>query len=129
MNNIKGSDEMNYSPILKQLENGKIDAQKAYESLYVPTIKEGGKRAFFVKMRIEVPEEGKGVNTFLRILFMIPIPLILARLGLRIFHRKIDHSLKDVDFDVKDIIELIKYSRHTKIQVESDDAKIDIKII
>lgn len=120
---------MSYNPILKQLESGSIDAEKAYEKLFVPTIKQGGKRAFFVKMRIQVPEEGKGVNTFLKILFMIPIPLIFARFALRIFGNKINEGLSDVDFDVKDILELIKYSRHTKIQVESDDARIDIKII
>lgn len=129
MNHNKGSDEMSYNPILKQLESGSIDAEKAYEKLFVPTIKQGGKRAFFVKMRIQVPEEGKGVNTFLKILFMIPIPLIFAQFALRIFGNKINEGLSDVDFDVKDILELIKYSRHTKIQVESDDARIDIKII
>jgi len=120
---------MNYKPVLKKLERGDIDAELAYKEMFVPTIKEGGKRAFFVKMNIQVPEEGKGVNTFLKILFMIPIPLIFARLAIRLFGNKINESLEGVDFDIKDILEMIKYSKHTRIHVDSNDAKIDIKII
>lgn len=120
---------LNYHPTLKKLERGELDIEKAYHELFTPSIKESGKRAFFVKMSIQVPEEGKGVNTFLKILFMIPIPLIFARMAIRIFGRKINDSMGDVDFTIDDLLEMIKYSRHTKIQVESEDAKIDIKII
>jgi len=120
---------LNYNTVLKKIESGELDPEKAYDLLYTPSIKESGKRAFFLKMNIEVPDEGKGINTFLKILFMIPIPLIFARIVLRVFRRKIEDGLKDVDFEIDDIIDLIKYSKHTRIQVDSEDAKIDIKII
>ncbi len=109
---------LNYNTVLKKIESGELDPEKAYDL-----------RAFFLKMNIEVPDEGKGINTFLKILFMIPIPLIFARIVLRVFRRKIEDGLKDVDFEIDDIIDLIKYSKHTRIQVDSEDAKIDIKII
>lgn len=120
---------MSYKPVLKKLERGDIDAEHAYKEMFVPTIKDSGKRAFFVKMKIQVPEEGKGVNTFLKILFMIPIPLIFARFALKLFGSKIKEGLEGVDFDVKDILEMIKYSKHTRIHIDSNDAKIDIKVI
>ena len=120
---------MNYDAVLKKIECGELDADQAYNQLFVPSIKEGGKRAFFVKMNLEVPEEGKKINTFFKILFMIPIPLLFVRIPLRLFRRKIENSIGDVDFEIDDIIQMIKYSRHTRIQVDSNDAKIDIKII
>jgi hypothetical protein len=126
---LKGVFILNYNTVLKKIESGELDPEKAYDLLYTPSIKESGKRAFFLKMNIEVPDEGKGINTFLKILFMIPIPLIFARIVLRVFRRKIEDGLKDVDFEIDDIIDLIKYSKHTRIQVDSEDAKIDIKII
>ncbi len=120
---------LNYNSVLRKIESGELDPDKAYDLLYTPSIKEGGKRAFFIKMSIKVPEEGKGVNTFLKILFMIPIPLIFARIALRFLRSKVEDSMKDVDFGIDDIIELIKYSKHTRVQIDSDEAQIDIKVI
>jgi hypothetical protein len=120
---------MSYKPVLRKLERGEIDANAAYKEMFEPSIKEGGKRAFFVKMKVQVPEEGRGVNTFLKILFMIPIPLIFARLAIRLFGRKINESLDGVDFEVKDILDMIKYSRNTRIHIDSNEAQVDIKII
>ena len=124
---IRGVDKiMNYQTVLNKVENNELTPELAYKELYPePKKVKPGKRAFFIKLKIHVPEEGKGVNTFLRILFAIPIPMIFARMGLRFANRFAD--LEEVD--LKEISRLLKYSRNTRISVDSNDAKVDIKIM
>ena len=118
---------MNYESILKKVENNELTPELAYKKLYDKKRPKPGKRATFIKLNIHVPEEGKGINTFLKILFALPIPMIFARMGIRIAGRfaKFD----DEDFDIKEITRLLKYSRNTRVSVESKDATIDIKIM
>jgi hypothetical protein len=52
--------------------------------------------------------------------------MIFARMGLRIAERYTD---LDGDIDLKEISRLMKYSKHTRINVDTDDAKVDIKIM
>jgi len=118
--------DMKYDKVLQQIESGELNAQEAFEQLFPdPAPQKIGKRAHFVKMNIHVPEEGKGVNTFLKILFMIPLPLIFARIGLRFAKR----FVKDDDIDFQLISKMLKYSKNTRIQVDSPDAQIDIKVM
>lgn len=126
---IKRSDYVNYNPVLKELEKGDIDSQVAYDQLFVPKVKTGGKRAYFVKMKMKVPEEGKGINTMFKVLFMIPFPLIFATTALRMFGAKIMKNIEGVDLDIGDLIEMIKYSKGTKIDIDAKDANIEIKVI
>lgn len=118
---------MNYDTVLEKLKNNEITPELAYRDLYPEKKSKPGKRAFFIKMRINVPSEGKGLNTFLRILFMIPFPMIFARLGLRLGNRfaKLDTE----GIDINEISRLLKYSKHTRIEIESEEAQIDIKIM
>ena len=129
---IKGSDiEMNSKSVLQQIQSGTLTSQEALNILYPPEkVKKSkpGKRASFIKMKIHVPDEGKGVNTFLKILFALPIPMIFARIGLRIatrFTNKADMG----DVDLQEIGKMLKYSKNTRIQVDSTDAQVDIRII
>jgi len=116
---------VNYENVLNKLSNNEISLEDAYKDIYkAPKIKPG-KKAFFVKMSIKVPEEGKGVNRLLKVLFAIPIPIMFARIGLRFAGR----FIKDDDFDVKEISQMLKYSRNTRVQVESKDAEINIRIV
>lgn len=119
---------MKVNSILQKIEKEELTAQEALELLYPekplsPT--KYGKRAMFIKMNIEVPEEGKGVNTFLKILFALPIPMMFARLGIRIASRFVDEE----EFDVKEISKMLKYSKNTRIQVESKDALVNIRVV
>jgi len=116
---------MKYEKVLQQIENGELTSQEAYSMLYTPQPSDMGKRAHFIKMRINVPEEGKGVNTFLRILFAIPFPMIFARMGIRLA----DRFVKDQDIDFKAIGQLLKYSKNTRVHVDSKDAQVDIRIM
>lgn len=119
---------MNYNKVLEKIESGDLSSQEAFDQLFpkkpIKTPKPG-KRAHFIKMNIHVPEEGKGVNTFLKILFLIPFPMIFARMGLRFAGR----FIKDEDVDISEIAKLLKYSKDTSIKVDSKDAQVDIKIM
>jgi hypothetical protein len=118
---------MNYTQVLEKLERNEITPELAYKQIYKEKKIKPGKRATFIKLRINVPEEGKKVNTFLRILFLIPIPMIFARMGLRIANK---YAKFDQDgLDIKDIARMLKYSKNTKIQIDAQDAQVDIKII
>ena len=120
---------MNYDKVLSRLESQDLTPELAYKELYNTKRVKPGKRASFIKLSIHVPEEGKGINTFLRILFALPIPLVFARWGLRFGNRfaKLDEK-ENMDLDVEEILYLLKYSRGTSIQVDAKDAKINIKI-
>lgn len=56
--------------------------------------------------------------------------MIFARLGLRLGKRFIPSDVKENDqFDFDQISKMLKYSKGTLVNVESDDANVDIKII
>jgi hypothetical protein len=118
---------MNYAQVLEKLETNEITPELAYSEIYPEKKTKPGKRAFFVKLRVHIPEEGAKLNTFLRILFMIPIPIFFARIGLSFANRYA--NLEDQDIDFKEISRLLKYSKHTRISVDTEDAKIDIRVI
>lgn len=121
---------MNYKKVLSQIESGELTSQEAFDILY-PIKKtkpsKPGKRATFIKMKIHVPDEGKGINTFLKILFALPIPMVFARLGLRIAERFAGNQVEEVDF--KEISKMLKYSKNTRVHVDSHDAQVDIRVI
>lgn len=118
---------MKSKKILDKIESGELTAQDAFQKLYPITKTKPGKRATFIKMNIQVPDESKGVNTFLRILFALPIPMVFARLGLRLGKRFAKLEDEDIDFD--QLLHMLKYSKNTRIHVDSNDAEVDIKII
>ena len=123
---IKGCDYLvKYDLVLKKLENNEITSEEALKELYPVKTKRMGKKAYFVKMKIVVPDEGKGVNTFLKILFAIPLPIIFARIGLRIGGR----FIKDEDLDISEISKMLKYSKNTIVNIDSKDAQVQIRVI
>lgn len=117
---------MNYKKVLNKLENEELTPELAYELLYPETKRKPGKRASFIKLRINVPEEGKKVNTFLRLLFLLPIPMVFARLGLKIASRYADI---EEEIDLNEVSRLLKYSKNTIVNVDAKDAQVDIRII
>ena len=52
--------------------------------------------------------------------------MIFARLGLRLADKFAD---LDDEINIKEISKLLKYSKHTRISVDTDDAKVDIKVM
>lgn len=120
---------MNTLQVLEKLESNEITPELAYQELYKKEDKiKPGRRAFFIKMKIRIPDE-PGVTNFLRILFMLPIPIIFARLGLRFASRFAKMEENEVDIDLKELSKLLKYSKNTRINVDTNDALVDIKFI
>lgn len=116
---------MKYDIVLDKLENNEITPEEALKELYPEKKVRMGKKAYFIKMKIVIPEEGKGINTLLKILFALPFPMIFARMGLRIGGR----FIKNDDFDISEISKMLKYSKNSVINIESDEAQIQIKVI
>lgn len=116
---------MNYDSVLKKLENNEISSTEALSELYPEPKTRPGKKAYFIKMKISVPEEGKGVNRLLKVLFFFPFPMIFARIGIRFANR----FVKDQGIDMSEISKMLKYSKNTRINIDSADAQVDIKII
>lgn len=76
-----GDYRMNNQTLLK-LSTGELTKAQAYKALYSqPKIKRS-RRAHFVKIRIIIPEE-RGVTRFLAFLFLLPMPLLFAKILLR----------------------------------------------
>ena len=116
---------VNNELILRKIEDNEITAYDAYNKLYPVEKNKIGKRAFFVKINIKIPNEGKSLNAFLRILFAIPIPIIFVKIILRLYGRYSNGN----DMDLKQFAKILKYSKNTKISVESSEALVDIKIM
>jgi len=122
--------------ILNQIYDGNLTAQEGYDSLYPLFDKKALKRARFIKMRVNVKEDdSKAANTLLKVLFILPLPLVFLRIALRIAKKKglskqFNYNQIDqlTDAQLDELINLTKYAKHTKITVESDDADVIIKI-
>src|SRR5690606_8532834 len=70
---------MTKNKILNKVSQNKMSVEEAYGKLYKPKReKRIYPKAHFVKLSIQV-EEGKGVNLFLKILFLLPIPIWLVK--------------------------------------------------
>lgn len=116
---------MDYYSVLKKLEDNEISAADALKELYPIKKARMGKKAYFIKMRINIPEEGKGVNRLLKFLFFIPFPIVFANMALRFANR----FIKEDNIDLKEIAKILKYSKKSRINIDSTDAHVDIKII
>ena len=69
---------MTKDEVFTQLNQNEIITKQAYQLLYPKQKQRKPRRASFVKMSIRVPDE-KGVNIFLSILFLLPIPIFIIK--------------------------------------------------
>ena len=113
------------SETLQMVKCGDLRPKEAYRMLYPDNKPKRLRRAWFIKLRINIPKE-KGVNRFLAVLFFLPFPIFLAKLALRFVK---NDSLKDSGLTTKDIMNIISY-RGIKVEVmTSDNTNILIKTI
>ncbi len=131
-------------PILESVYNGTLSPEDALVEMETTPVKPKGKlkRAHFIKLDITLPHESKRLNIFLKTLFAMPIPMFLMKLGLKFASKKgasaiqehvdnEDAKTKALDGvnDLEQYYDIIKYAKHSKIDVITDDAIIHIKII
>ncbi|MBU1144311.1 MAG: hypothetical protein KJ971_00455 [Firmicutes bacterium] len=111
--------------VLFQLRENEISPKEAYKELYPKGTKTKMRRAHFVKLKIRIPEE-KGVNRFLGVLFLLPLPLFLVKFGLRLA-KNIDEDTLPMPKD--ELLRMISY-RGIKLSVNAKSGeKIIIKTI
>ena len=114
---------------LAKLQENKITPEMAYKEIYSKTrIKRipFSKRAHFIKLNINVPEE-KGANRFLKALFFMPFPIMLLRVMIGFIN--FDKYTENVPLSKREILRLISY-KGIKIKVNSNSGeKILIKTI
>ncbi len=117
---------MTKSEVLIQLHQKKLSPKKAYQLLYAQPVERQPRRAHFVKLRI-ITSEGKGVNIFLALLFILPIPIFLIRFFIK---RSKNMSFKgQIDMTPAEMIELVSM-KGVSIHVNANDGtKVRIKTI
>lgn len=110
--------------VLNQLYQKNITPKKAYRQLYSISKVPHRRRAHWVKIRIVVPDDKKATR-WMAFFFGLPIPLFLARIGLRIV--KLEDQ--DTPFDKKQLMDLIS-TKGILVNVTSQDGtKVFIKTI
>lgn len=116
--------------VLKQLHEGDINAFQAYSLLESRGRKlSKPKRARFVKLSVNPEEESRKVRLLLFFLFALPLPLFIARWALdRGLKDKIDEDTGDA-VDIESFKSLLRYAKGTTIDVDSKDAKVNVKIL
>lgn len=110
--------------ILRKVENKTLSPQRAYREIYYPKQRlTFTNRAHFVKLKIHMGQE-KGVNIFLKLLFMIPFPIIIVKMILRFLKRNITNDITN-----KDLSDLLD-AKGSNISINAASGEqIGIKII
>lgn len=101
--------------VLDQLANHQITPKKAYKKLFLnqPTIKP---KVRFMKLRIQIKEQMM-LSMFLNVLFFLPFPIFLLKIGKRFVPKEYLFA-----FDALD------YAKGTIVDIESSEANIYIKL-
>lgn len=114
--------------ILKKVEEKQLKPKKAYQEIYPVENQRILKRrkAHFIKLAIKIPDS-KGVTAFLKIIFLLPIPILLAQPFIK---KGINKSLDQLEgFTYQDLMYMIK-SKGVSINVKtSDGVKVRIYTI
>lgn len=113
--------------LLNQLSQGLISPKEAYTQLYQYRSNQKPskpRKAHFIKFRIIIPDE-RGVTRFLAFLFLLPIPLFVAKL----FLRKMKFESTEMGISKADLMSMVS-TRGILINVTAKDrTKIYIKTL
>lgn len=99
--------------VLKQLEQGKIDQQTAYNNLYGRR----ARRAHFLFIRIWLKKEFF-VSLLINVLFFLPWPLLIVRPFLKF----IPEEFRNIYHDVR------RYCGGASIDVKTSDVKLYLRL-
>lgn len=117
---------MTKNEVLNQLSKNEIDIKKAYNLLY-PKIKEKkAKKAHFVKLSVNIPDSA-AANTFIKILFLLPIPIWLVKLIVR--RRLNQYVSDDIQISFGDLINLVSIKGTLVKVIANDNTKVLLKAI
>ncbi len=110
--------------ILLKIQNGEYTAKQAYKELFGEKITLG-KRAHFVKLKVYVKDEGRGLNMLLKVIFALPIPIVLVKIILKLVSKHANTNNVDIDM----IGKMLKYAKHSKLELEAEDAIVKVRVI
>ncbi|HOI85831.1 MAG TPA: hypothetical protein PLP48_07105 [Acholeplasmataceae bacterium] len=117
---------MSKDEVLTQLNRKEISSRQAYRMLYKPVKERKPRRASFVKLSIHVPESA-GVNIFLKILFLLPIPIFLIKWIIR---KRTDQVISDqFQLTTGELIDLISIKGVLVNVITKTNERIKIKTI
>ncbi|HAX02834.1 MAG: hypothetical protein A2Y45_05330 [Tenericutes bacterium GWC2_34_14] len=106
---------MTKDEVLTQLNQKELKPKKAYQMLYPKVKIRKPRRASFVKLSISVPES-RGVTIFLKILFLLPIPMFIIKW---IAKRKADQVVSEqMNLTTGELIDLISI-RGVKVDIKT----------
>jgi hypothetical protein len=105
--------------VLSQLENKEISVNDAYHKIYKS--KNSYRKAHFIKFKFKI-KESRLITIFLKILFFLPMPIVLLKIIARIAMRR--KGLQDINISEEDILKLIS----TKGILIDIDAKNEVKV-
>ncbi len=141
--------------VLNALYRGDTVPEDALETIENPAAFKGFKKARFIRIRMKLPNESKRVNLLMRTIFAMPIPIGMVRFFLNIAGKHAPHAVqkttKHLDhideakrdevkekiasssqqldtIDFQEIGRYLRFARGTRIDIESEDAIIAIRI-
>jgi len=115
---------MNKHQVLVQLSENKISVNEAYQYIYEKNRKL--KKAHFIKFKFHIAES-KGANALLFILFLLPIPIVVIKIFLKLLAKNEYIHISGQEVPIKDFIQLIAL-KDINIDVKAkDEAHIKIK--
>jgi len=114
---------MERNQVLDKLNKKEISKKQAYKLLYEEPKPRKARNAHFVKLRVTVPEE-KGINIFLSIILLFPIPIFLVKLFIKERHTV---KIADQDISIKELINLVSIRGVSLNVMTHDGNKIKIK--
>jgi hypothetical protein len=112
---------MNYRPILEKVKKSEMAPLEAYDMLYQSEVKT--KAAHFIKMKINV-KESKLATFVCGTLFLVPTPVIIARMLIRMFRKKIPLGQEDYRL----LIRAISEAGGSQIKIHNPDADILLRL-
>ncbi|MCF7933086.1 MAG: hypothetical protein K9K93_07945 [Acholeplasmataceae bacterium] len=118
---------MTQQDVLLQLENRALSPKEAYRVMYPKQKSHQLRRAHFIKMKVRT-NEGKGIDLFLSILFMLPLPMFIVRFAIRRMKSKVT-VYDGVQLTPEDLANLVGY-RGIKVNVDTHDGvKVRIRTL
>ncbi len=140
--------------VLNALYEGQVSSEKALQRLTPKHEFKGFKRARYIKIKMSIPNGSRKLNMFLKTLFAIPIPIGFGKIVVKLMNSKVQKGLMNTkslekvdpekrqevaekmwraenslnDLDLNELYTYLRYAKNTTIDIDTEDAKIKIKI-
>ena len=118
---------MNKNKVLTLVEKNELLPEDAYKKMYKDHMTVSSGKATFVKVDIRILDEPR-VTKLLKVLTFIPFPLFLVKMFAGIITSQLEKHT-DISFTKEDFLSLIDASKGLIVDVDTNDAKIGVKVV